>query len=454
MFRFMKVRNVMLMSHLSSNMLLAALALGISVFSYGFEGGVFNTTQAMPSRLPLFIEMFGEHNLATGKSSIPLITYAVGVVITSQLSERFGHRIVFLLMNSICISGVAISYTSTTHIGMEAALVPMYMAEPNTSNIFANFVSSIITNFTSKYPDRSSWRVPFAIIFAFPALALLLSVFLPDSPRWLRQALEGSAEQGRWSDMFKGTNKKRTITAVVAACSSMLTEMSFAANYSTVFLAQFNIMDSFTATMIKRAVLLLGPITVMTCIERLGRRKTFLGMDSLSASSLLMMGVLGAIQPASDGLKRGIVAVSILFTYTYIASFGSIMQIVPSEISHISLRDKTSMLRFSLPYLLSTPYAALAAKVAFIYAATSVCLLVWAYFCYHELTSRSLEEVDELSAEGVSAWRSAKWVSTSKMGQLTAMENSKGDAGPMLSEKVVNQDAESARHVENGVDKN
>lgn len=73
--------------------------------------------------------MFGEHNLATGKSvltpsppsqlaylkSIPLITYAVGVVITSQLSERFGHRIVFLLMNSICISGVAISYTSTSY---------------------------------------------------------------------------------------------------------------------------------------------------------------------------------------------------------------------------------------------------------------------------------------------------------------------------------------------------
>ncbi|KAH8845552.1 hypothetical protein MCOR27_000010 [Pyricularia oryzae] len=53
MFRFMMDRNVMLTSHLSSNMLLAALALGISVFSYGFKGGVFHTTQAMPSRLPL-----------------------------------------------------------------------------------------------------------------------------------------------------------------------------------------------------------------------------------------------------------------------------------------------------------------------------------------------------------------------------------------------------------------
>ncbi|KAH8845554.1 hypothetical protein MCOR07_006614 [Pyricularia oryzae] len=179
-----------------------------------------------------------------------------------------------------------------------------------------------------------------------------------------------------------------------------------------------------------------------------------------------MMGVLSAIQPASDGLKRGIDALSILFPYAYIVSFGLIMQIVPSEISHISLRDKSFMVywmvsdvanfaaTFSLAYLLSEPYAALGAKVAFIYAATSVCLLVWAYFCYHELTGRSLEEVDELFAEGVSAWRSAKWVSTSKMGQLTAMENSKGDAGPMLSEKVVDQDAESARHVENGVDKN
>lgn len=87
--------------------------------------------------------MFGERDPATGKSaltpsqlaylnSIPLITYAVGVVVASQLSERFGRKIVFLLMNSICMSGVAVSYTSTsygqilagrmmlqTHIGME-----------------------------------------------------------------------------------------------------------------------------------------------------------------------------------------------------------------------------------------------------------------------------------------------------------------------------------------------
>lgn len=66
-------------------------------------------------------------------------------------------------------------------------------------DIFANLVSSIITNFTSKYPDRSSWRVPFAIIFAFPALALLLSVFLPESPRWLlRKGKSEEAKNALW----------------------------------------------------------------------------------------------------------------------------------------------------------------------------------------------------------------------------------------------------------------
>lgn len=132
------------------------------------------------------------------------------------------------------------------------------------------------------------------------------------------------------------------------------------------------------------------------------------------------------------------------------------MQIVPSEISHISLRDKTSMVywivsdvcnfvaTFTLPYLLQAPYANLGAKVGFIYAATSIGFLIWAFLCYHDLTGRSLEEVDEMFEAGVPAWRSKSWVSTSKMAQLTAMENSTG--GVVMDEKAFH--VGEATHVE------
>ncbi|KAL8408666.1 hypothetical protein RB594_007206 [Gaeumannomyces avenae] len=507
MLGFIRDRNVMLTAHVSLNMLIAAFALGISGFANGFEGGVVNKIQAMPK----FIEQFGELNPNTGKyvlspdrlaylNSLPLITYAFGVALSSRLSERFGRRLVFIVMNVICAPGVAVSYTYTTygqilagrmilqiHIGMEAALVHIFMGELvpaavrgvfvgsfTFSHIFANFISSIVTNFTRKYLDHSSWKIPLVCVFIFPALAILMSVFLLESPRWLLrkgqnekaaemlsytngpkegfvvedqikllcEALDDSAEQGKWSDMLKGTNKKRTITACIAAASSMLTRMSFAANYGAIFLAQANVLDPFMIIMVKRAVLLLGPTTVMACIDRLGRRSTFLFLGTGSVVSLLVMGSLGSVGSQTTDLKKAIVAMSIIFPFCYIGSFGAIMQIVPSEISHISLRDKTSMVywivsdvcnfiaTFTLSYLL---YANLGAKVGFIYAATSIGFLVRAFLCFHDLTGRSLEEVDEMFEAGVPAWRSKSWVSTSKMAQLMAMENSKG--GVMMDEK-------------------
>ena len=176
---------------------------------------------------------------------------------------------VFMMMNVICLSGVAICYTAKTygqflagrmivqmHVGMEAWLIPMFQAEIvpaairgamvvtyTFNHIFATFLSSIVTNATSKFPDDSSWKVPVACMFAFPSLTLLLSFLVPESPRWLlrkgkydhasrslyylnsakpgfvvddqlrllREALEDSEHKGKWTDLVKGSNKVRTI---------------------------------------------------------------------------------------------------------------------------------------------------------------------------------------------------------------------------------------------------
>jgi len=75
-------------------------------------------------------------------NSFPLIAYALGVIGATFIGERFGRRIVFFGMNIICSTGVIICYTGRTyalallgrmiiniHVGAEAYLVPMWLAE-------------------------------------------------------------------------------------------------------------------------------------------------------------------------------------------------------------------------------------------------------------------------------------------------------------------------------------
>jgi MFS transporter, SP family, sugar:H+ symporter len=106
------------------------------------------------------------------------------------------------------------------------------------NHIFAGFIASIITNFTSKIPNDDSWRIPVGCILIFPCLVLILSFLVPESPRWLLRkgrfqeavdniyylrsskpdypaeeeanlimdAINNATSQGKWSELFKGTN--------------------------------------------------------------------------------------------------------------------------------------------------------------------------------------------------------------------------------------------------------
>jgi len=87
--------------------------------------------------------------------------------------------------------------------------------------------------------------------------------------------------------------------------------------------------------------------------------------------------------------------------------------VVVSEAASTRVKEKTNLLAsvisiittfvtsFTIPYLLNAPYAALGAKVGFIYGAINVLMVIVAYFFIPEMKGRSLEEVDELFATGV-----------------------------------------------------
>ncbi|KAK7978745.1 aldehyde dehydrogenase [Apiospora saccharicola] len=488
---FLRDHNYKATKHVSTNLILATMVLMTSVFAYGFENS----------------RIFGEYNAKTKKSgftvdhlaylnAFPLVAYAVGVIAFSQIGERFGRKAVFYSMNCICIIGVAICYVGRSyawaltgriiinlHVGAEAWLVPMWLAEivPAAvrgsmvaiyafSHVLAGFIAAVITERTSKIHGDDSWKIPIAIIFAFPALALSLAWLLPESPRWLlrqgrfEQAVESlyyingadkdyPAEQeallikdmmdnaptkGSWGELFKGINKRRTLGGLVAAGANQLTGQSFASTYGTVFLKQINVMDPFTGTLIKRAGLLGGCIFVVTFVEKIGRRRVALTVGTITAAVLMVMGGLGTIAKPTASVQYGILAMSLIFPCVYMIAFGSTMTVVKAEIPHTSLRDKSNMLfwtvsnlcnilvTFTLPYLLKAPYANLGSKVGFVFGCICVAFVVLTFFLVPEMTGKSLEEVDEMFEKQVPAWRSRGFRATGLAAAVADLENEHG----------------------------
>lgn len=88
--------------------------------------------------------------------------------------------------------------------------------------------------------------------------------------------------------------------------------------------------------------------------------------------------------------------------------------VVVSEAASTRVKEKTNLFAsvisiittfvtsFTIPYLLNAPYAALGAKVGFIYGSINWVMVGVAYFFIPEMKGRSLEEVDELFASGES----------------------------------------------------
>jgi MFS transporter, SP family, sugar:H+ symporter len=205
----------------------------------------------------------------------------------------------------------------------------------------------------------------------------------------------------------------------------------------TVFLKQLNIMDPFTATMIKRAMLVASCIFVILFVERVGRRRLCLIVGSMMAATLLIMGSIGSVKPRNTAENNTILAMTLLFPVGYMIGFGSTwatapfssifpkltspsMQIVKSELPHTSLRDKSVMLHwnmanlcnfvvtFTLPYLVQPAAANLGPRVGFIYGSISVIIIILIFFFVPEMTGRSLEEIDEMVEAKVPAWRTRR----------------------------------------------
>ncbi|KAL6860807.1 general substrate transporter [Trichoderma novae-zelandiae] len=350
--------------------------------------------------------------------------------------------------------GRFISFAMT---GMTIVVVPIYLSETSpkvlrgmmTSTlqlmiVFGQLVASLVTFGTQHISGDKGWQIPVGLQFIAPALIVGLLPLVPESPRWLlsqnkveeakvslrrlfKNHTEAEIEQevdilrhahsneekGSWAEVFNMDNRKRTMVAVIAMFGQQITGQAFSSQYSVVFYqSQGYKSQAFLFNILSNVTGLVCLITTWFLIDQVGRRPMLMIGGSGMAIFLFIVGGVGLEKNPNDSERAALVASFILFACSYNLSWAPVSYVVVSEAASTRVKEKTNLFAsvisiittfvtsFTIPYLLNAPYAALGAKVGFIYGSINWVMVGVAYFCIPEMKGRSLEEVDELFTAG------------------------------------------------------
>lgn len=336
-------------------------------------------------------------------NSLGLPAKAVGAGLSLILSECFGRRASFIAMQFIVLAGISLCFAAKTFnevlggrilimtfIGWQDYLTPMYLAEivPApvrgfvvgtyvSSHVTGSFLVAVITYVTGNRTDNLSWKIPIAVMFAFPALTLLLCWLVPESPRWLvrrgkiqraqrtlkqlsgsrpdyspereiellQESLEESTTKGSWRDLFRGpvntvshssfnSSLHRHIwcmltKAAATNCdrhcdwhlrSTYRSELDYAVRY---YLCQ--VTENHEPSRVwfsgPRSLSVIMPVILFAINDRVGRRPLYIWGAFIYGSLLYIVGGLGIGEV--DALKgKLIVAFFMMSGYAYLFSLG------------------------------------------------------------------------------------------------------------------------------------
>ncbi|KAH8883790.1 general substrate transporter [Thozetella sp. PMI_491] len=521
------LRQLPFLRHFTLVSFVSVMVLNISVMEFGFDNAIMSLAQAMEP-FDIDFDMYPAetpHVNGTGKghhhhkeldpvklsylSALGLPVRAVLLFVALFLGERFGRWIVFFAMQIGCLVGAALLFSAKTFtqvligritiqvfVGWHDWLIPMYMAElvpapvrgvAISSYVAANYMGSFSASAVSygcsrAFNDSRQYRIPFGLMFLFPAVSILLAWFMPESPRWLvrkgrledavkalrklngsrvgyspeeeasllQQSVEADDKtQGRWSDLRRGTNKRRTLVAIGCIILVQCTGQAFVTKYGTIFVKGLGIMDPILFGLIERALGFIAPVFMMLTVDRFGRRPIFFFTAAPYVICLYVIGGLGIV--GTVPALYGVIVLYVVAAISHIISFHGVCLMVAAEVPHLTLRDKTLLVSyllsfvfefavsFSLPYLLYAPYADLQSKVGFVYGSVALLAVIWAWFCLPETRRRSLEELEELWAAKVPAWRFAKYTTTGDIGlRISQLERhaGHGDISDMSQEEL------------------
>ncbi|KAL2693478.1 hypothetical protein Neosp_000038 [[Neocosmospora] mangrovei] len=430
---------------------LTVLLIAFSQFNFGFEMSVFSGTQAMN----YFEKQFGTWSPTAKKhildpqwlslfNSLPYISFMIGLLVGSYVSNRWGRRMCVFTMSIWAIFAAAIVVTAKNrdhllagrvlnyvYIGMELAVVPIYQSEIVPARSRGFVVSTYQTSVISPRWLASKARHEEGL----EALRKLREGKMTEDEivseyNLLETASSRYQEKGAFKELFWKANIRQTFIVIGINFFLQTTGYTFHLVYGSVYIKSLGTINPFNINLIKSFVALVVAIATMWGCDIVGRRSVTLDArstywlihsirrllmigGSIQAVALMAMGIIGTVVPASNAKNSAIVAMMIVFVVGWTCGWSPNSHILSAEIPNQRLRDMSYRVgsvinvimqfvtAFTLPYLLFPPYANLQSKVGFIYGSFAVLAVLFTYFCIPELQGRTLEEIEQLFAMNI-----------------------------------------------------
>ncbi|GJN81603.1 maltose permease [Purpureocillium lilacinum] len=386
------------------------------------------------------------------------ITYAIGYrkVLIATLSwlcvavfAAFFAQNIGTLVASQALCGFSWGVIQTLAATYAAEVVPSGLRGHILSNVNMCWVvgqllgTGILRGFVDN-PTEWSYRIPFALQWAF-AVPLLIGVcFAPDSPWWLvrherpedaryslqrlsnraslaindtlammehTNAIEKKLNYGgaTYMDCFHGANRRRTeISCVVWICQAI--SGAIWAGYAPYFFEQagFNPSNSFNLSTGMYGLAIVGGMIAWGLLLKFGRRTLYLAGLSSAVVLLVIGGTISAAGSGDSGTSWALGVVIILATFTYDLTLGPVCYILVAEVPSTRLRVKTVALArvaYNLVMLVNHVLVLkmldptgwnLEGRSCYVYAGAALICLVWCYFRLPETKGLSYLELDIL----------------------------------------------------------
>ena len=171
--------------------------------------------------------------------------------------------------------------------------------------IIGGLVINGICRGTSGIQDNRAWRIPLGLFYVVPTIVASGIWFIPESPRWLlqqdrheearhnlhllrvgtksdaeidaefvalRTTLENELEQGRFVEMWKGINLRRTLVILFVNWFQQATGQAFASQYSAVYVKSLGTVNPFDITLANSAVNGFFILITLFLVDRVGRK--------------------------------------------------------------------------------------------------------------------------------------------------------------------------------------